>query len=93
MSSTKSDDLNNLIASKLMNIEGEIPSYSESVADAFEILKTLHSQGWFWRVDSVHDGVICTLQNRDRKTFSIRAPTAAQAICECAVKTIEETPT
>ena len=91
MSSTKSD-INTLIAEKLMeNTADFIPVYTHNTAAAFTVLAKLHSQGWFWRLDSVHDGVICTIQNLKRKTFSVGAPTASQAICECAVKTLEET--
>jgi len=70
---------------------GEPPvGYSMDMNSAFNVLEKLHSQGWFWRLDSVHDGVICTIQNLTRKTYSIGAKTAALAICECAVKTLEE---
>lgn len=84
------DELNVVLAEKLLG-SAEVLAYSTDVKDAFDVLKKLHSQGWFWRLDSVHDGVVCTIQNLKRKTFSIRAPSAAQAICECAVRTLEET--
>jgi hypothetical protein len=84
------DELNVVIAEKLLGT-AEVLAYSTDVKDAFDVLKKLHSQGWFWRLDSVHDGVVCTIQNVKRKTFSIRAPNAAQAVCECAVRTLEET--
>lgn len=64
--------------------------YTEYISDAFTVLNEMHGRGWFWRLDSVHDGVICTMQNLARKTFSVRSATAAQAICECAFRALEE---
>jgi len=84
-------ELNKQILEKLF--PGEPPLYDDyttSMDAAFYVLQKLHSQGWFWRLDSVHDGVICTVQNLKRKTYSIGAKTAPLAICECAVKTLEE---
>jgi len=70
---------------------GEPPRpYITAIDAAFDVLTKLRSQGWFWRLDSVHDGAICTLQNLERKTYSIRSDTAAKAICECALKTLEK---
>lgn len=63
---------------------------ASNINAAFEVLDKLHSQGWFWRLDSVHDGVVCTIQNVKRLTFSIRSPNAPQAILECAIKTLPE---
>lgn len=90
-------ELDDVIRERLMKDESIIlRNYSTNVADAFSVLEKLHSQGWFWRLDSVHDGVICTIQGvpkdakslKDRITYTIRAATAAQAICECALKTL-----
>lgn len=86
-----------LIASKIMDVEGAIPSYSTDAAAAFSVLEALHKKGWFWRLDSLHDGVECVIQGvptgakslKERLTYAVRAPSVAQAIAECAVKTIE----
>lgn len=82
-------DLSIAILMELSEKDG-VPAYSQDIKDAFDVLAKLHSKAWFWRLDSVHDGVICTIQNVKRKTYSVRAPTAAQAICECAVRTLEK---
>lgn len=86
------EELSKAVSEKLFPGEPQtvILSYASDIGSAFDILKRLHSQGWFWRLDSVHDGVICTIQNVSRKTFSIRSATAEQAICECALKTLPE---
>ncbi len=86
------EELSKVISEKLFPGEPQtvILSYASEVGSAFDVLNKLHSQGWFWRLDSVHDGVICTVQNVQRKTFSIRSDTAAKAICECALKTVAE---
>jgi len=60
-----------------------------SLEEAFSLLKTLHETGWFWRLDSNRDNVICTIQNQNRKTFSVEAPTPQQAIAECALRIID----
>lgn len=65
-------------------------SFTSNIEAAFDILTKLHGQGWFWRLDSVHDGVICTVQNIARKTYSIRAANISSAISECALKTLSE---
>lgn len=57
-----------------------------ALEEAFSTLEALHKQGWFWRLDSVHDGVICTMQNLKRKTYQIGAPTVTEAINACAAK-------
>lgn len=79
-------EVNLKIAKDLMC--GILRPYVTNPNRALEVLNTLHGAGWFWRLDSVHDGVICTLQNKDRKTYSVRAPTVAGAICEAALRTL-----
>lgn len=71
-----------------LQLQNAVSPYSEQIEAAWPILEELHNRAWFWRLDSVHDGVICTIQNVKRQTFSIRAPTAPQAICEAALKTV-----
>lgn len=63
---------------------------SSPIETAFEVLESLHKQGWFWRLDSVHDGVICTVQNVKRKTFQIGAASVAEAVAACAAKVRNE---
>lgn len=85
------NELNQAIATQVLGLDGAVESdYCENIADAFRLLGHLHARGWFWRLDSVHDGVVCTIQNIARKTYSIRSATAAKAICECALKTVEK---
>lgn len=87
-----------VLNSKISELMGFDADYVHNSGSAISVLQTLHKKGWFWRLDSVHDGVICTLQGipvdakslQDRKTFSIRSATLAQAICEAAVKTLDE---
>lgn len=84
-------DVEATIGEKIMGLphsRDPFPSYTTNITEAFSVLKKLHETGWFWRLDSVHDGVVCTLQNTDRKTFSVRSVTAPQAICECALRTV-----
>jgi Phage ABA sandwich domain len=78
------EELDKKIADKLMDHETQ--SYSTDVTQAFRVLNKVHKKGYFWRLDSVHDGVICTLQNIERKTFSVRADTVALAICETVLR-------
>lgn len=63
---------------------------------AMLLLYKLHEQGFFWRLDSVPNGVICTLQrlvgdlkkpNPERQTFQIGAATIPLAIAEAAMQT------
>lgn len=71
--------------------------YSTNMEDAFAVLYKLHELGWFWRLDSVHGGVICTVQcligdpkktaNPERKTIQVGAATIPVAICTAAIKT------
>ena len=71
--------------------------FSTQPEPAVTLLYKLHAQGWFWRLDSVMGGVICTLQkivgdpkskNPDRLTFQVGAPTLPLAICSAAIKTL-----
>lgn len=78
-----------LIAEKVLGVKvlgKTAPRYSTSIAAAWLVLGELHKRGWFWRLDSVHDGVVLTLQNVERKTHQIRAPTAPAAIAEAALQ-------
>lgn len=61
-------------------------NYSGDLILAGTVLEALHKRGWFWRLDSVHDGVICTLQNVKRKTYQVKGATMAAAICEAAAR-------
>lgn len=71
--------------------------YSTDIEPASAILSKLHEEGWFWRLDSVPGGVICTVQcltpngkdpkNPERKTFQVGAATIPLAICLAALKT------
>lgn len=71
--------------------------YSTDGSTALLLLNKLHAEGWFWRLDSVPNGVICTIQcltpngkdpkNPERKTFQVGAATLPLAICLTALKT------
>lgn len=71
--------------------------FSTEMEPAAVILYKLHKSGWFWRLDSVPNGVICTVQcltpngkdpkNPERKTFQVGAATIPLAICLAALKT------
>jgi len=71
--------------------------YSTDMEPASVLLDKLHKEGWFWRLDSVPGGVICTVQcltpngkdpkNPERKTFQIGAATIPLAISLAALKT------
>lgn len=70
--------------------------YSTDYEAAFAVLDKLHQQTWFWRLDSVMGGVICTVQkivgdiqkpNPERQTFQVGAATVPLAICLAALKT------
>lgn len=78
--------LDEQIAEQFM--DNELQPYSTDLIQAGRVLEKLHKSGFFWRLDSVHDGVICTLQNIERKTYSVRASTISLAICETALRTV-----
>src|SRR5271165_4710524 len=71
--------------------------YSTDYEAAFGVLEKLHAQGWFWRLDSVPNGVIATVQcltpngkdpkNPERRTYQVGAATIPLAICLAALKT------
>lgn len=70
--------------------------FSTDSGAAMELLDKLHQAAWFWRLDSVQGGYICTVQrivgeltqrNPERKTFQIGAATIPLAICLAALKT------
>lgn len=61
------------------------------------LLNKIHENGFFWRLDSVPNGVICTVQKalgdpRDektkRQTYQIGAATISLAISLAALKTV-----
>ncbi len=78
--------LDEQIAEQFM--DNELQAYSTDLIQAGRVLEKLHKAGFFWRLDSVHDGVVCTLQNIERKTWSVRASTISLAICETALRTV-----
>lgn len=82
------DELDNKIAEKFMG--NELHAYSTDAGFATRVLDVLHKKGLFWRLDSVHDGVICTLQDIQRKTYQVRASTIPLAVCEAALRTTNE---
>jgi len=70
--------------------------YSTSVEAACIILDKLHKEGWFYRIDSVPNGVIVTVQcltgggkkdNPERLTYQIGAKTLSLGICLAGLKT------
>ena len=71
--------------------------FSTEIESAMIVLDKIHKEGWFWRLDSVPNGVIFTVQcltpngkdpkNPERKTFQVGAATIPLAICLCALKT------
>lgn len=70
--------------------------FSTEFEPAMVILYKLHDDGWFWRLDSVQGGIICTVQKAlgdpanpktQRQTFQIGAPTIPLAICLAALRT------
>ena len=71
--------------------------FSTDIEDSIAVLYKLHDDGWFWRLDSVQGGFICTLQrlaedprkvkDPKRQTFQIGAKTLPLAICTAALKT------
>ena len=69
--------------------------FSTDMLAAMELLETLHKAAWFWRLDSVMGGYICTLQrivgdlkkpNPERKTIQVGAATIPLAISLAAVR-------
>ena len=73
--------------------------FSTEPEPAVALLYKLHAQGYFWRLDSVMGGVICTLQkivgdpkskNPERLTFQVGAATLPLAICSAALKAIKK---
>jgi|SRR5580693_4355271 hypothetical protein len=71
--------------------------FSTDVEPAIVILDKLHAEGWFWRLDSVPKGYICTVQclvpggkdpkNPERRTYQVGAKTLPLSICLAALKT------
>lgn len=70
--------------------------FSTEIEPAYRVLNILHKEGWFYRIDSVPNGVIVTLQcltgkgpknNPERLTYQIGAPTLPLGICLAALKT------
>lgn len=80
-------EIDKAIAENFM--DNELHAYSTDLIQAGRVLDKLHKAGFFWRLDSVHDGCICTLQNIERKTYSVRASTISLAICETALRTVD----
>ena len=78
------EELDKKIAETFM--ANELHPYTTDVGFATRVLEVLHKKGFFWRLDSVHDGVICTLQDIKRKTYQVRAATISLAICEAALR-------
>ncbi len=69
--------------------------YSTELEPAAIVLDKLHKVGWFYRIDSVPNGVIVTLQcltgkgsknNPERLTYQIGAKTLPLGICLAALK-------
>jgi hypothetical protein len=94
------EELDTIVSEGFFGIVGRNPpkKFSTEVEPAAELLEKLHTLGWFWRLDSVMGGVICTLQkivgdpkksrNPERLTFQVGAATLPLAICSAAVKVI-----
>lgn len=70
--------------------------YSTAIEPAAILLDKLHKEGWFYRIDSVPNGVIVTVQcltgkgkkdNPERLTYQIGAKTLPLGICLAALKT------
>lgn len=89
------NSINNEVAQKIMGLDNVVETdYLENLNDAFMVLEKLHTKGWFWRLDSLHEGVECILQRivgtdpKNRQTFAVRSSTASKAIVECALRTV-----
>jgi hypothetical protein len=76
----------------------EPKAYSTDIEPSYKLLSKLHKEGWFYRIDSVPNGIIVTLQcltgkgpknNPERLTYQIGAPTLPLGICLAALKTIK----
>lgn len=81
------EELDAQITEKIM--DNEAHPYSTDVLYAVKLLNRLRDKGFFWRLDSYgHTEAICTLQNIDRKTYSVKAATIPLAICETALRTL-----
>lgn len=74
----------------------EPKAYSTQIESAAVLLDKLHKEGWFYRIDSVPNGVIVTVQcltgkgpknNPERRTYQIGASTLPLGICLAALKT------
>lgn len=70
--------------------------FSTELEPAAVVLDKLHKEGWFYRIDSVPNGVIVTVQcltgkgdpkNPERLTYQIGANTLPLGICLAALKT------
>lgn len=71
--------------------------FSTEVEPAIAALDILHKKGWFWRIDSVPTGYICTVQcltpngkdpkNPERRTYQIGAKILPLAISLAVLKT------
>lgn len=70
--------------------------FSTAFEPAALILDKLHKEGWFYRIDSVPNGVIVTVQcltgkgdkkNPERLTYQIGAATLPLGICLAGLKT------
>jgi hypothetical protein len=74
----------------------EPKKYSTEIEPAAFLLDKIHKEGWFYRIDSVPNGVIVTVQcltgkgdpkNPERKTFQVGAASLPLGICLAALKT------
>lgn len=75
----------------------EPPYYSAEIEPAIRALYKLHERGWFWRLDSVPSGIICTIQrltedpkkvkDPKRQTYQIGARSLPLAISLVVLKT------
>jgi hypothetical protein len=74
----------------------EPAAYSTRIDSACILLDKIHKEGWFYRIDSVPNGVIVTVQcltgkgkkdNPERLTYQIGAKTLPLGICLAALKT------
>ena len=70
--------------------------FSTDISCAAVVLDKIHTEGWFYRIDSVPTGVIVTVQcltgtgskeNPERLTYQIGAATLPLGICLAALKT------
>jgi len=71
--------------------------FSTEIEPAIGALDALHKKGWFWRLDSVPSGYICTVQcltpngkdpkNPERRTYQIGSSTLPLAVSLAVLKT------